>query len=203
MNATIYTIGHSNHSMEGFLDLLTIYSITAVADVRSQPVSTYTPHFSRETLTTALAQQTISYVFLGQQLGGRSTNQACYKNGRLQYSRLAREPSFDSGISRVKRGIEQFRIALMCSEKDPLGCHRALLVGRRLFSDGINVQHILANSELEPHAALEMRLLTHCKLPEGDMFRDRNDCIADAYQIQGNRVAHADEHQLNELTRIE
>ena len=203
MNATIYTIGHSNHSLECFLDLLTLYGITAVADVRSQPVSSYTPHFSRDSLTTALTQQSISYVFLGQQLGGRSTNRACYKNGRLQYTRLAREPSFDSGISRVKKGMTQFRIALMCSEKDPLGCHRALLVGRKLFSDGINVQHILANGDLEPHAALEMRLLTHCKLPEGDMFRDRNDCIADAYQIQGDRVAHADEHQLNELTRIE
>lgn len=203
MNATIYTIGHSNHSLEGFLDLLTVHNITAVADVRSQPVSSYTPHFSRDLLAPALEQQGISYVFLGQQLGGRSTNQACYKNGRLQYSQLALEPSFDSGITRVKKGTEQFRIALMCSEKDPLGCHRALLVGRRLHGDGIKVQHILANSQLQPHATLEMRLLAYCKLPEGDMFRDRSDCIADAYQIQGNRVAHADEHQLNEITRIE
>ena len=77
MNATIYTIGHSNHSLEGFLDLLTVHNITAVADVRSQPVSSYTPHFSRDLLAPALEQQGISYVFLGQQLGGRSTNQAC------------------------------------------------------------------------------------------------------------------------------
>lgn len=119
MNATIYTIGHSNHSLEGFLDLLTVHNITAVADVRSQPVSSYTPHFSRDLLAPALEQQGISYVFLGQQLGGRSTNQACYKNGRLQYSQLALEPSFDSGITRVKKGTEQFRIALMCSEKTP------------------------------------------------------------------------------------
>ncbi len=202
MNDVLYTIGHSNHSLQGFSDLLTLYSITAVGDLRSQPVSSYTPHFSRDALDVALRQQGISYVFLGQQLGGRSANRACYKNGRLQYSQLAREPSFHAGIARVKKGMAQFRIALLCSEKDPLGCHRALLVGRKLFADGINVQHIHANGQLESHATLELRLLALCKLPEGDMFRDRSACIADAYQIQGNRVAHADEHQLNELARI-
>jgi len=202
MNATIYTIGHSNHSHAGFLDLLTLYSINAVADVRSHPVSSYTPHFSRDALAPALTQQGISYVFLGRLLGGRSANQACYKNGRLQYERLAREPSFEAGIARVKAGMAKFRIAMMCSEKDPLGCHRALLVGRRLFADGIHVQHIHANGDSESHAAFELRLLKLCKMPDGDMFRDRNDCIADAYQVQGNRVAHADEHQVNELERI-
>ena len=86
----------------------------------------------------------------------------------------------------------------MCSEKDPLGCHRALLVGRHLFASGISVQHILANGLTETQPELETRLLALCKMPDGDMFRDRNECIADAYQMQGDRVAHADEELAHE-----
>jgi len=197
----IYTVGHSNHSLTGFLDLLTLHNVTAIGDVRSQPVSTYTPHFSRDALRTELARANIAYVFLGDLLGGRSHNPDCYKNGRLQYARVALERCFDQGIARVHQGAARYRIALMCSEKDPLCCHRGLLVGRRLHQDGANVQHIQANGMLMSHAALETRLLTLCKLPEGDMFRDRKACIEDAYQIQGSRIAHADETMQNELAR--
>lgn len=195
MNDTIFTVGHSNHSLENFIALLKLHNVDAIGDVRSQPVSTYTPHFSREPLAAALAQRGIAYVFLGNYLGGRSTNKACYRNGRLQYNLVMQERSFATGVERLKSGMQQFRIALMCSEKDPLGCHRALLVGRHLFQEGIKLQHISATGQTESHASLELRLLEFCKIPEGDMFRDRDACIADAYQVQGDRVAHADEQQ--------
>lgn len=197
----VFTVGHSNHSLKGFMDLLTIHNIGAIGDVRSQPVSSYTPHFSREALTAALGQAGIAYVFLGDTLGGRSSNPACYKDGRLQYERLAQEPAFERGIDRVKSGMGRYRIALMCSEKNPLFCHRALLVGRRLQHDDIDVRHIQANGMLMSHTTLETQLLELCKLPEGDMFRDRWACVADAYQIQGSRVAHADDNMLEESAR--
>lgn len=201
MNNHLYTVGHSNHSMDEFIALLTQHGVTAIGDVRSQPVSTYTPHFSKTPLSAALALHGIAYVYLGDYLGGRSNNKACYQNGRLQYSRVLKEPTFDTGIERVKTGLQQHCIALMCSEKDPLGCHRALLVGRRLFQDGVPVQHILADATTETHTALETRLLALCNLTDGDMFRTRDECVADAYQIQGDRVAHADEELINEPTR--
>ena len=197
MTDTLYTVGHSNHSLEEFVALLKLNNVTAIGDVRSQPVSAYTPHFSREPLAAALAQRGVAYVFLGDHLGGRSSNRACYRNGRLQYSLVMQEPAFERGVERLKAGMQQYRIALMCSEKDPLGCHRALLVGRRLFQDGIDLKHISATGQTESHAALELRLLEICKIPEGDMFRDRDACIADAYQVQGDRVAHADEMLAN------
>ncbi len=193
MKNALFTAGHSNHSLEDFIALLKLHDVTAIGDVRSLLVSAFTPHFSREPLAAALAQHGIAYVFLGGYLGGRSNNKACYKRGRLQYSRVKQEPSFASGIERAKSGMQQFRIALMCSEKDPLGCHCALLVGRRLFQDGINLQHILSKGQAESHPELERRLLELCKMPDGDMFRDRDACIADAYQVQGDRVSHADE----------
>lgn len=197
----IFTVGHSNHSLEGWLDLLTLHGVKAIADVRSNPVSAYTPHFSRQALMPALARAGIAYVFLGDQLGGRSANPACYKNGRLQYARLAAEPSFEAGIDRIKAGMHRFQIALMCSEKDPLGCHRALLVGRRLHQDHVDVRHILADGLVETHAAMETRLLALCKLADNDLFRDRRACIEEAYQIQGDRVAHADDAMLDEHAR--
>jgi uncharacterized protein (DUF488 family) len=201
LNAKLYTVGHSNLSLEDFVSLLTLHGVTAIGDVRSQPVSSYTPHFSREPLAAALAKNGIAYVFLGNYLGGRSSNKACYQNGRLQYSRVMKEPSFATGIERVKTGMQQFRIALMCSEKDPLTCHRALLVGRRLSQDGVCVEHILSTGEAESQPALETRLLAKCKIPDGDMFRDREECIADAYRVQGDRVAHADEHENGDIER--
>jgi uncharacterized protein (DUF488 family) len=197
----IFTVGHSNHSLTGLLDLLALHSITALADVRSQPVSSYTPHFSRAELEPQLGKMGVNYVFLGKQLGGRSSNPACYEQGRLQYAKVACEPSFEAGIARLKNGAQQFRLALMCSEKDPLGCHRALLVGRRLHQDGLLVQHIRADGLLESHSALELRLLALCGLTEGDMFRSRTECISDAYKLQGSRVAHADESMHNEQAR--
>ena len=98
--------------------------------------------------------------------------------------------------------MQRFRIALMCSEKDPLGCHRALLVGRRLHQDRLSVKHIRADGLLETHGDLENRLLTHCKLGHGDMFRDRQACIEDAYRQQGSRVAHSDQTPPQQRERI-
>lgn len=190
---SIYTIGHSNHDIQAFLSLLINSGITALADVRSNPYSRFATQYSREALKVSLANVGISYVFLGKELGARSDNPACYKQGRVQYDRLAKEPKFSDGIKRIVQGIEKHRIALMCSEKDPIECHRALLVARKIYEVGVQVNHILADGTIEPHAAMESRLLISCKLPEGDMFKSRDEFIAEAYSIQGERVAYQDE----------
>lgn len=193
MKSEIYTIGHSNHEIDFFIDLLHQYNITGIGDVRSRPYSLYVPQYSQEKLKSALAAAGIAYVFLGKELGGRSENPSCYDQGRIQYERLANEPAFLEGIDRLIQGSSRYRIALMCAEKDPIECHRSLLVARKLFQSGIPVNHILANGSLETHEALESRLLALCKLPEGDLFRSREEFIAEAYLIQGRRVAYRDE----------
>ena len=190
MNPMLYTIGHSNHEIAVFLGLLRQHGITAVGDVRSQPYSRYVPQYSRDALESALAEAGIAYVFLGKELGARCDNPACYREGKVQYDRLAQEPVFAEGIGRVLQGIERYRIALVCAEKDPLDCHRALLVARRLFESGVPVSHILADGMLEGHEALESRLLAACKLPEGDLFTSREEFVADAYRLRGERVAY-------------
>lgn len=198
MKSTIYTIGHSNHEINSFIALLRQHDITALGDVRSHPYSRYVPQYSREPLKAVLAAAGIAYVFLGKELGARSENPACYKQGRVQYERLAKEPTFFEGIDRVIHGANQYRIALMCAEKDPIECHRALLVARKLFETGLPVNHILADGSLETNEVMESRLLVVCKLPEGDMFKSREEFVAEAYLIQGERVAYHDEAMAEE-----
>lgn len=198
MNEPVLTIGHSNHSIEYFIDLLQRQQVTAVGDVRSHPYSRHAPQFSRDALRDALRDHGIAYVFLGKELGARSPNPACYVRGKAQYDLMAREPLFAQGIARISQGIQQYRIALMCAEKDPIECHRAILVARHLVKNGSPVSHVHTNHELETHDALETRLLKMLKMPEGDMFKCRKDYLEDAYAIQGERIAYEDQ-KINQL----
>lgn len=193
MTKCVYTVGHSNHSMAAFVALLRRHGVNAICDVRSHPYSRFVPQYSQEPLKKALATEGIAYVFLGKELGARSSNPACYKQGKVQFELLAHEPGFADGIKRVIQGIANYSIALMCAEKDPVDCHRGLLVARKLFESGIAVSHILVDGAVETHYAMESRLLAMFKLPEGDMFKNRADFVADAYMMQGERVAYQDE----------
>ncbi|ODT79809.1 MAG: hypothetical protein ABS69_06990 [Nitrosomonadales bacterium SCN 54-20] len=189
----IYSIGHSNHDINTFIKLLKLHGISALADVRSHPYSRFVPQYSREALKASLAEAQIAYVFLGKELGVRSDDPACYIEGKVQYDRLAKQPIFSAGIHRIIKGMNRYRIALMCAEKDPIDCHRALLVARNLVDSDISVDHIHADGALESHGHLESRLLAMYKLPERDMFSARSEIIADAYFIQEQRVAYYDE----------
>src|SRR6266542_2756174 len=122
----ILTIGHSNHSLERFFELLQAHGVTAVADVRSRPYSARLRQFNRESLAGALLERGIRYTFFGKELGGRPEDLSCYENGKLRYDRLAETAVFQSGLERALRGAEGDRLALMCAEKEPLACHRAL-----------------------------------------------------------------------------
>ncbi len=198
MSESVLTIGHSNHSIEAFIDFLRIYQVTAVGDVRSHPYSRYVPQFSRDALREALHSHGIIYVFLGKELGARSQNPACYVQGKVQYHLLAREPLFAQGIERVSQGMKHYRIALMCAEKDPVDCHRAILVARCLVKSGWPVSHIHSDGKLETQDAMETRLLKILKMPEGDILKSREEYIEDAYFMQGERIAYQDTRMTQE-----
>lgn len=185
----IFTIGHSTHSLNDFLTMLNQHNITAIADVRSSPYSRMNPQYNREELRKALKKASVAYVFLGDELGARSDDPECYENGKVRYERLARTPAFERGIDRVEKGAEEFRLALMCAEKEPLDCHRTILVSRYLDKLGIDVQHILADGALEPHRETIERLKARLKLGE-DMFRQPDEVTREAYAIQGERIAY-------------
>ena len=195
MSETVYTIGHSTHAEEQFLALLKQHGITAVADVRSSPYSPRNPQFNREYLQRALAEGGIDYVFLGAELGARSDDPACYVNSQVQFDRLAATESFQRGLARVRERMRDNRLALMCAEKDPLECHRTILVARQLAARGVAVIHILADGTTEGHEQALARLVRQLKMPECDLFRSRDDVLDDAYRMQGARIAYTDERE--------
>lgn len=192
LKTKIYTVGHSNHSIEKFIGLLTANGITALADVRSRPFSRRHPQFNKERLAAALAQPGIAYVFLGKELGARSEDSSCYDNGKVQYQRLAATAAFKAGIERVLTGAEKFRVALMCAEREPLDCHRTLLVSRALEGAGSSIVHILADGSVEPQDKTMSRLIELVGLAHEDLFQ-RDDLVAAACRLREDKIAYVKE----------
>ena len=188
----IFTVGHSTHALEDFVSLIEQQGVDAIADVRSVPYSRWQPQFNRENLAEALKARGIAYVFLGKELGARSDDPQCYENGQVQYRALAETPLFQSGIKRVRDGSKRRRIALMCAEKDPLDCHRTILVARELVASGVGVTHILENGSLEPHDETIKRLSEQLRLPAQDLFLTPEELENRAYAAQERRIAYVD-----------
>src|ERR1700722_6372632 len=155
----IYTVGHSNQSIEAFLALLRAHSVEVVADVRSRPYSARFPHFSKDRLEAHLKAADIRYVFLGRELGARRDEAECYVNGRASYERISKLPAFADGIKRLLIGAHKYRLTLMCAEHDPLTCHRTILVCHELKKHGILIKHIRRDGALEDHEQAEQRLV--------------------------------------------
>jgi uncharacterized protein (DUF488 family) len=199
--AEVFTIGHSNHSFEKFVELLRLHNIMALADVRSAPYSRSNPDFNREFLKAKLAEAGIAYVFLGRELGARPEDPRFYQQGRVQYRMLAQSPLFRAGLDRVIKGAQSYRIALLCAEKEPLECHRTLLVARELVALGASVAHVHADGSLETYAGAMSRLLKILGLPDQDLYRNKEEMIADACALQEERIAYVNEDLHQEAPR--
>ena len=155
---TVWTIGHSNHPIDHFLDLLAEHGIEVVADVRSWPYSRYTPHFGRDALEENVTNAELRYLFIGRELGGRPADASFYdEGGHVRYDTLAETPRFRAGIARLLVGIARWRVALVCAEEDPSDCHRRLLVGRVLVERGIRLLHIRSDGTVVDDADLTGR----------------------------------------------
>jgi len=195
MHHILFTIGCSNRSVEDFISLLHHHHITALADVRSVPYSRRNPQFNREPLKAELRSHSIDYVFLGAELGARPEDRSCYVDGKAVHAKIAGTALFKNGLERVKEGLRKgYVLSLMCAEKDPLGCHRAMLICRNLRGREIEIRHILDAEAVENHSDLEKRLVKELKL-HPDLFSDAapSDLIERAYDLQSDRIAYVEE----------
>ena len=151
----IYTVGHSNHPLETFLDLLRRHEIEVLIDTRSLPFSRYSPQFNRNTLKAAVQNAGIKYGFYGRELGGRPENPDFYDAvGHVDYAQVAGSELFQSGLARLVTGAAKYRTALLCSEENPSVCHRRLLIARVLFDRKIRVLHIRGDGSSETESIL-------------------------------------------------
>ncbi len=147
---TVFTIGHSNHSAKKFVGLLKEHGIEVLVDTRSRPYSRHAPHFNPRGIEVVLSDDGIGYLFLGRELGGRPEGEEFYDaEGRVDYALVERSQPFLDGIYRLEKEIRDHRVALLCSEEDPAGCHRRLLIGWALSERGVTVRHIRGDGSVQ------------------------------------------------------
>ncbi len=184
----LYTIGHSRHSIEHFINLLRQASVSLVFDVRSIPYSRRNPQFSQKPLAGRLAEEGMAYVFSGKELGAKSPNPDCCVDGKVQYDLIAARPEFADGLDRVIDKAGEARPALLCAEEDPLTCHRTILVCRPLRERVDSILHIRGDGNIETNEAFEQRLLKATGLSGNDLFESETSIMERAYDLRVQRM---------------
>lgn len=187
----ILSLGHSSLEFPRFLELLKNAQVTAVADVRSSPYSGRFPWFSQKEMKGALKEGGLSYAFLGKELGGRPTSPELYRGRVADYDAMARTSLFHTGLERLLNGSQTHRIAMVCSERDPLHCHRCLLVGRQLAQKHVEVTHLNFEGGRETQDQIEDRLLREERLFADDLLKSHAERLAEAYLKRSRQVAYA------------
>jgi uncharacterized protein (DUF488 family) len=196
----LFSIGHSSHDIASFVGLLHRAGVTALADVRSLPFSQRWPQFNRPDLEQALRSEEIAYVFLGSWLGGRPLDLDLYDaTGRVDYEKVRRTAAFREGLEQLLAGRESFTVAMMCSEADPLDCHRGLMITPALMERGVAPLHLRRNGTVETTAEMEDRLLAETGVGKGiidGLFAaqvtedERGQLLAEAYRVMARRKAY-------------
>jgi uncharacterized protein (DUF488 family) len=189
MSDFIRTIGYAGHTRDSLLARLKIEHVTAVADIRTYKNSSYWTAFDSDSFGSFLRDNGIAYVFLGDQLGGKPRNPALYPDGKLDYERMAATDGFQAGLDRLERGASKFELCIMCAEKDPMDCHRGLIVAPEMQKRGMDFRHLLADGSSEPHAETEARMIAATNTDGPDLFADPSDTLYRAYAAQRRRCA--------------
>ncbi|WP_270528281.1 DUF488 family protein [Mitsuokella jalaludinii] len=194
----LYTIGHSTAPFEKFLTLLQKYNVNFLVDVRSVPYSEYAQQFNREVLKKQLEKHGIAYYYMGTYFGARRKERELYTpEGYLDFEKVREQDSFKQRVASIIIGLKQGNtIAMMCTEKDPFDCHRAILVGRGFELAGVPVRHILHDGSFQDQAQLNNRLLLHYfpHYLEQDLFapvqRTQEDYLVEAYRERNRAIGY-------------
>jgi uncharacterized protein (DUF488 family) len=187
----LFSIGHSNIAEQQFLALLRDAGVSFIADVRSAPYSRFCPWFSQKQLSASLAASGIGYAAMGDTLGGRPRDDSLYRDGVADYEAMAAHPEYAAGLGRLLDAVARSLLCILCAEREPLDCHRCLLVARSLAERGLTVGHILHDGSIEPHAETEQRLLGLTGYGDDrDLFASgQRERLAAAYRRRGHAVA--------------
>lgn len=196
MEKTIFTIGHSNLGIIEFIKLLLANQIEFLIDVRSAPYSKLYPHFNRNPLEVSLMKKSIKYLFLGDSLGGRSNNVNDFSKGRIMYKKIAEKEEYMSSINTIIQNSSKYRIVLMCSEKEPLECHRTLLISRSIETLMVKILHIQRDGQIESQTEAIQRLLKIWKLDTPNLFGEDAERIDEAFARQESKHAYFDENKI-------
>jgi uncharacterized protein (DUF488 family) len=194
----IYTIGHSTHPIDYFLDLLKTFNVNCVVDVRSIAASSYNPQYNKEALSNFLKNNDVVYMHFAEEFGARHGEPELLDDeGKVDFEKVRKSWHFQQGIERLWQGINKgYTIALMCSESEPFDCHRFSMISIALEKDGFHVEHILKDKTSKSNAQIESQLLKKYekKLPKPNMF-DPNVSLDDqlkcAYRLRNKEIAYS------------
>jgi len=192
----IFTIGHSTDSVDFFFSLLMNNGVDTVVDVRSVPYSRFASQFSKDLLSVFLKNKNINYIPMGNQLGARyEDKELLFADGKVDFSKVVKTKLFQSGIIRIETGIEKgLKIALMCSEKNPLECHRFSLISHYLHEKKYTINHIV-NESVFNHENLEEKLL--------DYYKENRKISLDINKIKNFHIIQSTLFDLNEINENE
>lgn len=197
----LFTIGHTNHSQEYFLQLLHKHDIEHVLDVRSTPFSRFTPQFNKEAISEYLKNNGIAYNHMGRYFGARQEDRNLYTSeGYLDFEKMRETDLFKSGLENVIKGLNAGKnIALMCTEKDPFDCHRTIMVARGFELAGIDVNHIFDDGHLETQNDINSRLLKYYEEKTGtdihqlsmfEVCRSESEWLVEAYRYRNKEIGY-------------
>lgn len=193
---SLYTIGHSNQSLEDFLNALRTHQVNTIVDVRSVPLSSYAPQFNQEYLERFLHGKGVEYVYLGHELGARRTD-SLNDAGQVDFELVLKTKCFKDGVMQVEDLLIQgHRVALMCSELNPLCCHRFALLARYFHEQGINTLHILRGGNLRTQVDLEKDMILK-------YLRSRKYHLSEIDQLMGTYTAEEQRRDAYRLKNLE
>lgn len=190
-NSTIlYTIGCSNRTPDNFLNVLRKYNIQVIVDVRSVPYSSFTPQFNQEALRKLLIDNGMTYLSFANEFGAKRKEDTVYTNNYVDFSKVNKLDIFKNGIDRILNGLKkEYVIALMCTEYNPIDCHRFSMVSRAFSKiPNISIIHIFDENKYVTNEELEEKMLKEFKL-QPELFETREQLIDQAYKKLENRIA--------------
>lgn len=169
-NPVIYTIGHSKHPISYFLELLSHYGVTCVVDVRSIPASRFNPQYNKKALAESLKSIGLKYVHFGDAFGARQTDPALLNEaGFVDFEKVRSTVKFRNALEELRRRSEGGdTLALMCSEAEPLTCHRFVMISVDLKD--FEVRHILKDMSFVTQEGLERELIATLEKNRGQIL---------------------------------
>lgn len=203
----IFTIGHSNYSIDRLIDMLRHFNINCVVDIRGTPYSKYNVQFDKETIRYSLTKAGFIYIYMAKELAAKRINKVSYNDeGYADFEKVIHEKDFIKGIERLKDGCKKgYKIAILGAMQDPIRCHRSILVGKALTECGFNVKHILDDYTIASQKDIEQNLLDKYFKNRGQITIDSllgnelndEDMIKECYKMANKEIGYRIENLNN------
>ena len=199
-NQKVFTIGHSTHHIDYFIELLKTHEVDCIIDVRSQPYSRIAPQFNKEILISDLKDRKILYAHFEKEFGARHTSPALLDaDKKVDFDKVRASAEFHQGVERIKKALDlEYTIALMCSEAEPFDCHRFSMVSYQLIRENVEVCHILKDGNLKENSELEKELINKYIKKLDPLFDTEEQQIEKAYRLRGKDIAFSLMHDEKE-----